>query len=149
MNVKFLITYQPTDEQSVEKFEELIGFPLPADYRSFLLTTNGGHKPKPEGFKTETGESSMLSYLYPVSDEEGYDLQEHFHDMRAKLPTGVIRIGEDIGGNPICLALTGNDEGAVLFMDHEVETSPREDGWDNLYFCARSFTEFMENLSDE
>ncbi len=91
----------------------------------------------------------MLSYLYPVGDDEGYDLQEHFHDMRSELPNGVIRIGEDIGGNPICLAVKGEDAEAVLFMDHEIETGSHEDGWDNLYFCSRSFTEFLESLCDE
>jgi SMI1-KNR4 cell-wall len=149
MSVTFLKTYPRTDEQSVEEFEQLIGSPLPADYRSFLLTTNGGQKPEPEGFKTETGERSMLSYLYPVGDGNGYDLQAHFHQMRSELPNGVIRIGEDIGGNPICLAVTGEAAGAVLFMDHEVATGSHEEGWDNLYFCARSFTEFMESLRDE
>lgn len=149
MHITFLKSNPTTDEESVKAFEEMIGFRLPADYRSFLLTTNGGQKPNPEGFKTETGERSMLSYLYPVGDGRGYDLQAHFLHMRSELPNGVIRIGEDIGGNPICLVVTGEDKGAVLFMDHEVETGLHENGWDNLYFCARSFTEFLESLCDE
>ena len=148
MSVVFRTTFPPTSDEALTAFEQQIGEPLPADYRSFLLKTNGGEQPDPEGFRVETGEGSMLAILYPVGDGTGYDLTAHFNHMKEELPSGVIPIGQDIGGNAICLAVAGEDTGAVLFMDHEVETGPHEDGWDNLYFCARSFTEFLDGLRD-
>jgi hypothetical protein len=149
MSVRFLVNFPSTDEAGVREYETLIGHSLPTDFREFLLKTNGGKKPKPEGFRVETGETSMVSVFYPIGKRGTFhDLGGQFLTMRNELPEGVIPIGQDIGGNTLCLAVAGEDAGAVLFMDHEVETGPHKDGWDNLYFCARSFSEFLENLRD-
>ena len=91
----------------------------------------------------------MVSVLYPIGKRGAfYDRIGHFVSMRDELPKGVVPIGQDMGGNTLCLAVTGEDTGTVLFMDHEAETGPHEDGWENLYVCARSFTEFLEGLHD-
>lgn len=146
MNIVFRTTFSPSNEEAIAAFEQLIGEQLPTDYRNFLLKTNGGAQPDPEGFRVETGERSMLAVLYSLGDGKAYDLKAHFLHLKEELPSGVIPIGQDIGGNSICLALTGQDVGAVLFMDHEVKTGSHEDGWDNLFFCARNFTEFLDGL---
>ena len=149
MNLRFRAAFPPTDEAAVREYEALIGHSLPADYREFLLNTNGGKQPEPESFRVETGEKSMMSVFFPIGRRGTfYDLGGQFLTMRDELPGGVIPIGQDIGGNPICLAISGEDAGAVLFMDHEAETGSHSDGWDNLYFCARSFTEFIGGLHD-
>src|SRR4051794_3226663 len=92
MSVRFRMTYPAASEDAVKAFEALIGLSLPADYRTFLLSINGGRGPEPEGFRIETGERSMLADLYPIGDGQGYDLQAHFAHMKAELPDGVIRI---------------------------------------------------------
>jgi hypothetical protein len=45
----------PLQEAKLVEMERLIGSPLPADYRSFLLAHNGG-KPFPSGFRFEREE---------------------------------------------------------------------------------------------
>ena len=149
MSVSFRSAFPPTTEGAICDYEATIGFKLPDDYREFLLKTNGGQQPEPECFRVETGEVSAVSVLFPIANSSDYyDLRAHFDHQKDELPRGVIPIGKDIGGNTICLALEGEERGSVLFMDHEAETGPHKDGWDNLYFCARSFSEFFNGLRD-
>lgn len=149
MSVSFRSGFPQTTEGAVRDFEAAVGFRLPEDYREFLLKDNGGQQPEPDCFRVETGEITAVSVLFPIGKSgDYYDLSAHFEYQKDELPRGVIPIGKDIGGNTICLALDGEERGSVLFMEHEAETGPHEEGWDNLYFCARSFTEFLDGLRD-
>lgn len=64
------------------------------------------------------------------------------------MPTGILPIGHDPGGNYICIALTDENYGQIYFYDHE---EPNEDSngnvnWNNLYLVAKSFSEFLNKL---
>lgn len=149
MNLKFRNSFPPTTENAVLDFETTIGHRLPNDYRTFLLKDNGGEQPEPDCFRVETGEITALAVLFPIGvPNDFYDLAGHFKSKQDDLPKHVIPIGLDIGGNTICLAIAGDANGTVLFWDHEVEADQDNDEWENLYFCARNFTEFLDCLYD-
>jgi hypothetical protein len=60
----------PTSPETLAKFEQYIGHPLPAEYRDFLLRFNGGH-PDPDAFRLDTGfgeEENIVMCLFPMRD---------------------------------------------------------------------------------
>jgi hypothetical protein len=66
-----------------------------------------------------------------------------------RLPSHIIPIAHDPFGNAICLSCGEKDYGYVYFWDHENEvdyTQSTDDDYNNLYFIAKSFTEFLDGL---
>jgi len=49
----------------------------------------------------------------------GYDLEEQFETYRGRIPSGVLPIADDPGGNQTCLDVAGAFPGTVWFWDHE------------------------------
>lgn len=147
MNPVFIRTYSQATEEEVQAFEKLVGYKLPGDYRNFLLTQNGGEGPTPQSFKVATGETTLLQRLYPLGCDKD-DLIANFNWKEGEFPKEVILIGQDLGGNFVCLALDGKKKGHVLFLDHETNTESPEDIWDNLFLIAPSFDEFLKGLYD-
>lgn len=134
-------------ESAVQAFEARIGRSLPSAYRRFMVEINGGSKPVNEQFQiTETGERSLLAELYSLSEDGKGELLAEHHAMKDELPNGCLSIGHDIGGNKICLMISGDESGHILWFDHEVRslTSPirRED----MKICAETFEGFVGKL---
>jgi hypothetical protein len=144
---------QPHGKISALKIQELeasIGYPLPNDYRNFLLACNGG--------RTEEG---IFDYKLPdgrtwtggVREFLGFDLEyqkniEFFLTMRGeRVPANTIPIATDEGGNFIVLSFIGEDTGKVYFWDHNEETEvDSQPTYENMYFIANSFTDFLNCL---
>lgn len=128
--------HRPATKQDVTHFEMGLGAVLPDDYRDFLLTYNGGHA-EPAGFRV-----SAVNSLFGFCQKH-YCLLCNYYIHQNRFPVGVVPIGNDAGGNMICLVVSGLDRGKVLFWDHE-----RGDDPDSFSFLAGSFTEFLQSLRD-
>jgi hypothetical protein len=66
----------------------------------------------------------------------GFDI-----DLDYRLRTGFLPIGEDEGGNRVCLKVAGEDYGAVWFWTHDAALD--EDPFERL---SDSFSDFFEAL---
>ena len=56
-------------------------------------------------------------------------------------------IGADAFGNRVVLDLKGETAGGIYFWDHEDEAEGDAENYDrNIYFIARDFSDFIENL---
>jgi hypothetical protein len=147
MKIEFWFPNETFGNAAVEKFEQLIGNHLPESFRRFLSEQNGGNKPKKENFSVlSTGERTMLSVLYKIDCEGRGELYDEYIAFKSELPDGIISIGGDIGGNKICLNLSGAAAGEVLFYDHEIRPTFGKIPEQKLGFCAGSFAEFIEQL---
>jgi hypothetical protein len=108
--------HPPVPAGDIEGFEQEIGHTLPGDYRSFLAETNGGCHPQPYIFPIygEPGVSadneSVLQAFHGLNADV-YELRNARDVLRPFLPANVIPIGEDPGGNAICLRLSGERVG--------------------------------------
>ncbi len=143
-------------EEDLDAVESRYHLQLPADYREFLLTSNGG---KPDRclfrFKGKSAYTECIHYFLAMSDDNpNISFDDHFKtykDDEKRLPDAVIPVAFDPGGNLICLAVNGKKAGTVYFWDHEEErSSPRAvERGKNLAVIADSFQEFIDDLKAE
>ena len=150
----------PTDERRITAFEKHIGHELPAAYRAFLLTANGG-RPVPDAFTLTTdhgSEEDIVMCFFPLRElslgtVEVGDLNElrtwplhcAWDDLQAdlanlhetKLEPPLLPIGTDGSSNYFCVVLGGERAGAVVFLNHETA-----EDWP----LSPSFPEFLASL---
>ena len=89
----------------------------------------------------------MLNVFYGIGDM--YDnLQDFIDVLDERLPEGFIPIGDDSGGNIICISTEGQYFGNIFFWNHEQESGTQDD-MTNVYFIASSFTNFLNKLYDK
>ena len=141
--------YPPLQEVDIVGVERRLGIHLPSDYRSFLLTHNGGY-PEPSVFTISrgvSGELGVVNRFYGIWKEKEYDLLSEVETFQGRMPANLLPIACDPGGNQICLSVSGSDRGKVYFWFHEEEADEGEPPtYDNVYFVANSFGELLDNL---
>lgn len=134
-------------EAIVEEFEMVANVELPADYRLFLLTINGG-APSLDTFRISGNRKSLLQYLFHLGDEQSYyNLKKRFLNHKEEIPLGYVCIGIDLGGNLVCLSIDKGEStyGAVYFWDHDIN-SLLADRSDTVVQIAENFAAFNESL---
>lgn len=132
-------------EAEVAAFEHELAFPLPADYREFLLLCNGGRYYEYVACPLPTREYShelrlvRLFQLLPTSDPDqnlrGLRRKLHMHEGR--IPDDTLPIA-DSGADMLLIALEGQSRGALGLWVRDYELT-RERA-DNFIPVAPSFT---------
>jgi cell wall assembly regulator SMI1 len=150
MTVKICRAREPLSEHDITQVEVQLGLSLPAGYRNFLLAHNGG-RPEPDAFPIHNNPSDdhgLVHNFLCIKKEDNYNLTVWAKRYRGRIPSDLLPIAKDPGGNLICLSVSGADVGKVYFWDHEEEAGEGETpGYDNVYFVANSFQEFLESLT--
>jgi hypothetical protein len=146
-----LRSLHPITPRDIAQFETELGYPLPSDYRQFLLVINGG-RPKPDCFMSPiTGYCSVDDFLgIATTSQRAYldliDKHRLFWDF--DFLNYLLPIAGDICGNYFCMSLRPRDYGHIYFWDHECDhydpffddnNEPREDIGLELLF--HSFSE--------
>ncbi|MGS7052275.1 SMI1/KNR4 family protein, partial [Legionella pneumophila] len=100
--------------KNIEEFEAKYHVVLPVQYRDFLLEYNGGNV-KPNVFKISDDEGeTALNALYGLEINESYDeLSSVFDSLYGEIPNEFISIGDDSGGNQICLGTSEEYTGKI------------------------------------
>jgi hypothetical protein len=140
--------FGPVSSQKIAAFERRLSVKLPADYKQFLCTTNGGI-PDPNWFHVPDCGGALADYLYGIRAERAHgdlEWEQGQTSLWDPLPPGFVVIGHDPGGSRLLLATLGEDAGQVFFWDR-AGFWVREDGH-NTFPVAASFTAFIESLRD-
>jgi hypothetical protein len=125
----------------VDEFAINQSLQLPLEYRDFLVRSNGG-KPNAKVRLVELSSGRPLTsirYFFALSTVNYFSLEWHYDSYRGRIPSGLLPIAVDSGGNLICLALSGEAAGAVYFWDHESEGSQGK-----LPLVTKSFGELLQ-----
>lgn len=153
MNLKFEGSCSKITPLELTEFEIELKARLPADYRNFLLTHNGG-KPTPgifdvdiDGFKNTTAVRRFL--CLGDGDFEEYSLRKYLRKYRARLPANLLAIANELSASKICISIAGNDFGIIYFWDHNWEVTERTPDYENVHFLAENFNAFLEILYDD
>ncbi|GGK24306.1 hypothetical protein GCM10008955_17310 [Deinococcus malanensis] len=126
-------------------FEALLGRPLPADYREFLLKHNGGYPVVTLG-EAQDGEEFMLGGFLQL-DPDGMDEPYTMHlctparreaDYGWGLPADALVFADDPGGNLFTLSLD-DPHHTVRFIDHESDAP-----FETHQVLAQGFTAFLQ-----
>ena len=136
---KVLWPGKPATDEQIAEFEKIEGVKLPADYRAFLMTYNGG-RPIPDCFPFGTEPGSLLDTFFELGEGEGKtnDLQTMCDQYRPRIPHTMMPIGCDAGGNAILLGVHGEPWGRVFFLDY---MNPRP-----IFEIAPSFEAFLASF---
>jgi hypothetical protein len=104
--------------------------------------------------------SDCIDVLYGKEPpgRDAYSLSHRMAYYRGRMPDGVIPIGDNGLGNQICLAVTGDRRGQVLYWDRNTEVDEEDyiedyghpptpaERFGNIHPIARSFAEFLQGL---
>ena len=124
-------------ESEVAAFEAHIGASLSADYRSYLLITNGG-APEKSSYKGEVMDL-YLQYFFPLcaSEDEGLRWEWQVAPRPETFRRILLPIATVNGGDRLYLSLV---TGEIFFHDHELDAFTRIDD---------SFSSVLQNSHEE
>jgi cell wall assembly regulator SMI1 len=138
----------PASDAAIEELESRIGAELPSEYKDFLRRQNGGYLQPNSYADDDVGASVRQLYSAgstPVGElDDVAEVAEMYSpegDADDELRPGFLPVGEDDGGNLICLVLGGDGGGAVYFWEHEIQ--PQDVAYTRL---ANTFSEFLDRL---
>lgn len=139
-----------TSEQAIDEFQIRAGIVLPSEYRAFLLRTNGGRCVGAARFRSlrEDSELSEVDTFLGVSENSHESLEQNISNVADLLPTGLIPVAYDGGGNYLLLdcARGSSSFGSVYFSTleglDELGGAARED----LTLVASSFGELLAQI---
>jgi hypothetical protein len=143
--------YGATSPEAIAEFEIRRGVLLPAEYKVFLLKSNGGW-PTPNICEVPGwhGQGSELGSFYGIHDGPKTKRLDRACDVYdERIPADLIPIAYDANGNAICIGWKGERQGKIYFWDHEDELD--EDGclrYDDciVFLLANSLQEFLDSL---
>jgi hypothetical protein len=150
----FRNTSPSTSIEDIHKIENILGMQFPKSYLNHLLQENGG-RVSPNIFSfIESGRltESDVDWFLAIN---GFDYNDFFQEIESlkldekRMPTHIVPIAYDSGGNFVCISCGNNDYGKVYFWDleREVDYSVSDDSdYSNLYMIADSFEEFLNGL---
>ena len=138
----------------IEDVEKVAGLIFPVEYKDHLLKFNGGKCSPCELAFIENGKStsSYIDKFLAIYSGKYDNLIDYIHIYKIdekRLPTHILPVANDPGGNLICISCGGSDNGYVYFWDHETEVdySNSDDAdYSNLYLIAKTFNEFIDGL---
>lgn len=138
--------FPPVTLGGIAGVEQRLGVDLPAEFRSFLLETNGG-QPTPSQFTLAAiDEEALVDFLYGVSPvREPGDLEYEFNSLKDDLPARWLPVGHDPGGNLILVSLEEGTRGAVYYGDTAMFLEASGPGR-NVYKVAQDFGAFLNSL---
>lgn len=134
---KFIETEEKISKSELNEFINEYKLNLPKDYCEHILKHNGG-APVAEFFN-----SLQISYFYAIKyGEEDETLESTIDMIQDVLPKNYFPFAYDGGGNQFCISLNDNNFGKIYYC-------PMDMGDIEPEFLINSFTEFLDNLSED
>ncbi len=152
MNIKLDNIGKKISIQDLLNLENLIGFKLPEQFRSFYLRNNGG-EPEADHFPAYNEfdpicVSSFLSVKYSYGSENNIEETYNKGVEKNYLPSDLLPFAIDWGGNYICI----NNLGEIYFYTTDTwmeELTNQENENRNKRLICDSFNVFVSSLVDE
>lgn len=138
---------RPLTSKEIIEFERKHGFELPRDYAEFMLRSNGG-SPDRKGFLNLVDESqfgNLVAFFMPLN--VGQDLNYYRERNEGLLPSHLLIVATDAGGEFICLSVSGATKGKMFVWDTSLEPNFATGEVAVLYpIIAESFADFLNKL---
>lgn len=115
--IKMTEVFGFASQEVLKDFERKHAFSLPDEYKLFLTHQNGG-VPNLGKFIVPGWGESLVILFYGIGIGGTNDIESTIKSFRDLLDLDVVPIGDDPGGNQICLGLRNERLGKVYFWDH-------------------------------
>ena len=138
----------------IVKFEDYLQVSLPSAYKEFLLELSNQGEPRKSllhyvGIDGRNQEGN-IEFFHNLSEDANHNLIRIKYFYENRIPNNALPIAEILGGDQICMRLTGEDKGAIFYWDHEYELEySRFKVKENLAKISNSFNEFISMLLDD
>ncbi len=135
--------------ERLPEIEGLVGSPLPEDYKAFLLTDNNVSARPANVFdfydeERKRQDSSNIRFFTAGSGKAYENLELQYRTFDKRIPKGCLPLGDNDGGDLICLDLSKKHWGTVWFWPHDSDAP--EGSYIGMSRIADSFAEFLEML---
>lgn len=126
------------DETAMTRIENLIGFRLPSDYRSFLQRRNGGSfvGGYPEIAAATIGKV-FCDTFFGMSLPRALNLEFWHNEMKGEIPSNSLLIGKDPSGAFLLMCCDLESPG-MYYYDHSYSFPTSSDAR-NTYFITENF----------
>jgi len=148
--------YNPLNERAIRAIEARVGGSLPTSYRRFLTTYGASlfcetvffrpNKPFPRKYsKNNRGTiTTLLGQQHPRFPKAKHiDILHTIEVLQETLPEGLVPIGDDGGGDKICMWIAKKPYGGIVLWDHE----NRGQSGDGFYPVDASFDEWIRSMT--
>jgi hypothetical protein len=147
---------EPVNSDQLDKIERSLNLRLPAEYRSFLMRTNGG-VPEPRWFHyiaidedegTRRRQEGKIAQFYSASRAEARSgqvnslvtLYQNWSNFDFPWLLPIAEVQDALEGGFLCIAVEGENEGRIYYWPEQ------EMGEDTLHRVADSFNSFLTLL---
>lgn len=149
---------EPVAEEDIIDLESRMAAQLPADFKDFLRTHNGGSSTTVLCYlihNNQQGDIGLLHQIYYLKRKYTYrdsnDIRNKLAVFEDRMPRHFVPFACDPGGNQLCISVRQKDYGTVYFWAHEEEEEYEDDdgtadSYAGIYLVAKSFSEFLEQL---
>ena len=134
--------------EAIKALNEKLGFTIPTQYESFLLT-HGGGQPMNNFYRKYKDDKAL--WEFPVNDffgldNSGSDLFSVYCQYLGRIPKNLLPIGNDGIDNIICIGVNDNTMGKIFICIH-IDAIGEERF--RVEFLADSFEEFLSGLGED
>tara|TARA_B100001094_G_scaffold117190_1_gene113040 strand:+ start:7730 stop:8224 length:495 start_codon:yes stop_codon:yes gene_type:complete len=144
----------PIGKQRVQDFESQLGVILPEDYFKFLCENDHCYTEADvfDFIKDGRKNTSILHGFFGFDAPSYGDIVQHLQVRKGRIPSFMLPIASDPGGNDILIGIKGEYRGHIYFWDHEMEYDEDQDDCTvdeyrlNLHFIAADFKSFINSL---
>lgn len=132
-------------DSDIQEIERLLQLQLPADYRSFLKSTNGGFVRYGMRINKHCDGTDILSRLLGYKHKDAScDIMRHIEDIPAYFKNRILVIGSTTSASLICYDYRAVGVPPLVYIDI---ADPLDDfGMKRTYPLAATFTEFLASL---
>lgn len=121
------------DGDNIWRFEQLVRYTLPEDYKACVQAYNGG-RPSCKTFVTESGTVREMKCLLSYNESDRETVWKIRLWNAEELGEQYVAVCNDNFGNLICFR---KDTGAMVFLDHETLATE---------YIAQNFSAFLQAL---
>lgn len=154
--------FNPLNERDLKAIESAAGAKLPSGYRRFLAIYGAVAFSEPVYFRLNSpfplayskNNRGIISELFGKLNPEfpkakGIGVLHRFRLLRESLGDSLLPIGDNGGGDILCLRIRGKTSGSVYLWDHENRGGNRGGSEEDCYPVSSSFEEWIESLTNE
>jgi cell wall assembly regulator SMI1 len=111
-------------EKDICSVESALGVTLPTDYRIFVADHNGA-RPKPKAIDIPGKREGVMERLVHLDSGTSDNVSSAATALRSRGQGGLVPFASDPFGNLFCFQFSGNSVIAVVFWDHETNSTSR------------------------